>query len=74
MKGKKTKNTGLLETLQAGPESHYGNESDWERECVDEAKKWLLYGIESREYRAKLLDALISFKVREARCDGDIGI
>jgi len=63
MKGHKSSNPGVLETLTNGPKSIYGVD-DHERECVKEAKKMLLEAKEPLQYRTKLLEALLSFEYR----------
>jgi hypothetical protein len=67
-KGCKTENKGVLETVSSGPVSIYG-QSDHERECIEEAKRMLLEAKESLAYRTKLLEALLSFRYREASND-----
>jgi hypothetical protein len=61
---RKTKNRGVLEVLQEGPQYPYGSETDEERECVDCAKRMLLEAKEPVEYRTKLLEALLRFQRR----------
>lgn len=68
MKGKKTKNRGILQVLREGPLEIYG-ETDEERECASLAEEILIKGKETEDYRRLLLINLISFKQRVVRND-----
>jgi hypothetical protein len=61
---KKTKNRGVLQVLEEGPQYPYGSETDEERECIALAKSMLIEAKESVEYRTKLLEALLAFERR----------
>ena len=64
MKGKKTENCGILETLEKGPKSVYGEDDD-ERACVALAKEMLLEAKEPLKYRTELLEALLWYEYKK---------
>lgn len=73
MKGKKTKNRGILQVLREGPMDIYG-ESNEERDCVRIAEDILIKAKEPEDYRRLLLNNLISYKMRVVRNDEAISL